>query len=456
MVSTAFLHPTAQPAPQSPVIGLEDRVQLTDVATTTSLAYSRQNVASAAPLALGDMLSVAGASIVAYGVLSLTATPPSISPIFLTLSSSLAVVLAFFLLELYPACGVPPVVEFRQAITGVALVATGCLFASLSLHTATTSTLACFAIWGFISAILVPLTRSTVRALCSRFEWWRQPVLVVGSADFCRHVENSLCNDRRSGLRTVAVVVNETDRSNFKRYRGDEIAGLAKRHGAYRAILSSLSLPVGEVANSGLPIPHLHLLNHGAAAPMLWGRTTERNGWPELECQNRLLVPSSAYCKRAMDVIITMLALPALLPLFIILVAAVRVSSPGPAFYSQRRLGRNGEQFAAWKFRTMVVNADEALKQHLAENPELRDEWERDHKLKRDPRVTAIGRFLRKTSLDELPQLWNVLQGDMSLVGPRPIVNDEIEKYGPVFDAYKRVRPGITGLWQISGRNNTT
>lgn len=189
---------------------------------------------------------------------------------------------------------------------------------------------------------------------------------------------------------------------------------------------------------------------------MLWGRTSDRDGYAELEMQNRLLVPSSAYCKRAMDLCVIALALPFLLPLFLFLSIMVKSSSPGPIFYSQRRLGRGARFFNAWKFRTMVVNADAALAQYLRDNPELQEEWERDHKLKRDPRVTTIGRFLRKTSLDELPQLWNVVRGEMSLVGPRPIVSDEISKYGSVFEVYKRVRPGITGMWQISGRNNTT
>jgi Undecaprenyl-phosphate galactose phosphotransferase WbaP len=132
------------------------------------------------------------------------------------------------------------------------------------------------------------------------------------------------------------------------------------------------------------------------------------------------------------------------------------MSTRGPIVYSHKRLGRNGRHFNAWKFRTMFQNADQVLELYLEEHPELREEWERDHKLKFDPRVTRIGRFLRKTSLDELPQLWNVIRGDMSLVGPRPIVDAEIEKYGAYYGLYTMVKPGITGLWQVSGRNNTT
>ena len=117
-------------------------------------------------------------------------------------------------------------------------------------------------------------------------------------------------------------------------------------------------------------------------------------------------------------------------------------------------LVRDGATFTAWKFRTMVRNASEVLARHLERNPALRQEWDRSHKLRHDPRVTAAGRVLRRTSLDELPQIWNVLRGEMSVVGPRPIVADEIALYGEAYELYTRVRPGITGLWQVSGRND--
>jgi lipopolysaccharide/colanic/teichoic acid biosynthesis glycosyltransferase len=123
----------------------------------------------------------------------------------------------------------------------------------------------------------------------------------------------------------------------------------------------------------------------------------------------------------------------------------------GPVFYRQVRYGRNAATFTAWKFRSMVRNASDVLARHLEANPALREEWDRDHKLRLDPRVTAIGRFLRRTSLDELPQIWNVLLGEMSVVGPRPIVAEEIPLYGDAYGLYSQVRPGITGLWQVSG-----
>jgi undecaprenyl-phosphate galactose phosphotransferase len=131
-------------------------------------------------------------------------------------------------------------------------------------------------------------------------------------------------------------------------------------------------------------------------------------------------------------------------------------SDGGPAFYFQNRIGKNGKAFKCWKFRSMVTNADQILKEILEKDPVAREEYARDYKLKDDPRITKVGHFLRKSSLDEIPQLYNVLKGEMSLVGPRPVVKAEEVYYGDKFEQYMAVRPGITGLWQVSGRNDVS
>ena len=151
-----------------------------------------------------------------------------------------------------------------------------------------------------------------------------------------------------------------------------------------------------------------------------------------------------------------MAALIFLLPLMLLVAIAVFAHDGGPIIFAHRRIGKDGKTFPCLKFRSMAVDAEQRLKDVLENNAEARAEWERDHKLRDDPRVTKLGAFLRKTSLDELPQLFNVLRGEMSLVGPRPIVTGEIAKYGKRFRHYCAVKPGITGLWQISGRNDTT
>jgi lipopolysaccharide/colanic/teichoic acid biosynthesis glycosyltransferase len=142
------------------------------------------------------------------------------------------------------------------------------------------------------------------------------------------------------------------------------------------------------------------------------------------------------------------------LPVYLVLALLIAISSPGPIFYVQERIGRNYQSFGCLKFRTMVENADEILTDLMETSPHLREEFEDNFKLKKDPRITCIGKFLRLTSLDEFPQFWNVLKGDMSVVGPRPLVPEELPKYGRHMDKVLTIRPGITGLWQVSGRND--
>lgn len=167
-------------------------------------------------------------------------------------------------------------------------------------------------------------------------------------------------------------------------------------------------------------------------------------------------VSSSSYrfFKRSIDIAIAGGLLVALSPFMLAVVGLIRAGGASPLF-SHSRIGKHGRTFQCYKFRTMVMDADRVLNAHLANNLEAREEWSRDHKLRNDPRVTALGRFLRRTSLDELPQLINVLKGDMALVGPRPVVHEELEKYGDALREYLSVRPGVTGLWQVSGRNDT-
>ncbi len=159
---------------------------------------------------------------------------------------------------------------------------------------------------------------------------------------------------------------------------------------------------------------------------------------------------------RAFDVTITLLALIFFAPLLLILSALIAIFDPGPIIFRQLRMGKNGIPFYCLKFRSMVVDSDRRLAELLQCDTEARLEWAMNQKLAKDPRITGIGRFLRKSSLDELPQLINVLRGDMSIVGPRPIVLDEATRYGRYIHAYQSVRPGVTGLWQVSGRNSTT
>lgn len=163
-----------------------------------------------------------------------------------------------------------------------------------------------------------------------------------------------------------------------------------------------------------------------------------------------------AFLIRAIDIIISLAAILLLLPLLLITMIAVKLTSRGPMLFAHHRLGFGGRTFPCLKFRTMVVDAQERLQHILETDPEARAEWMRDHKLRKDPRITPIGKFLRASSIDELPQFVNVLRGEMSIVGPRPIVKGEVARYGRYFAHYCSVKPGITGLWQVSGRNDVS
>ncbi|MCS6814750.1 MAG: sugar transferase [Cyanobacteria bacterium] len=158
--------------------------------------------------------------------------------------------------------------------------------------------------------------------------------------------------------------------------------------------------------------------------------------------------------KRVFDIVFSLAVLIIFSPLYLLIALLIVLTSPGPIFYVQQRIGRNYQPFGCIKFRTMHRKADEALQSLIEASPQLRREFEANFKLKRDPRVTWIGRFLRATSLDEFPQFWNVLKGEMSVVGPRPLVKAELIKYGKYIDQVLTIRPGITGLWQVSGRND--
>ncbi len=160
--------------------------------------------------------------------------------------------------------------------------------------------------------------------------------------------------------------------------------------------------------------------------------------------------------KRILDILLVVLSIPFLLPLVIGVAVMLKLTDPGPLLYGHRRIGFRGREFRCWKFRTMVVNGDEVLAQHFRDNPADEATWKLKRKLVNDPRVTPLGAILRKLSLDELPQLLNVLSGEMSLVGPRPVVNAELDYYGASGKYYLATRPGLTGLWQISGRSDTT
>lgn len=172
--------------------------------------------------------------------------------------------------------------------------------------------------------------------------------------------------------------------------------------------------------------------------------------------ESPLAFPTGGLAKRSFDITAALAALVFFSPILLLIMALVKVSSKGSIFYGHRRIGHNGRSFHCLKFRTMVANGDEVLRDYLRNNPSAAEEWKATRKLRDDPRVTTVGTVLRKLSLDELPQLINILRGDMSVVGPRPVIDEELSLYDTDAVYYLRTRPGLTGLWQISGRNDVS
>jgi len=251
------------------------------------------------------------------------------------------------------------------------------------------------------------------------------------------------------GLKPMAVLDDDPEKSGA-------IEGVPVVGGVDLAPVLARELGVRYAIVAANVFPHLVLIPDLFGFSSLWVSARDLGGVLGLEVRQQLLLRGPRVVKRAMDVVGSLFGGLLLSPLLLLLALLIKLDSPGPVFYGHERIGQGGRRFKAWKFRSMVKDADQVLEDYLSEHPELREEWERDRKLKNDPRITRIGRILRRTSLDELPQLWNVFKGEMSLVGPRPIVQEELAKYGELSVFYLKVKPGMTGLWQVSGRSDTS
>jgi Undecaprenyl-phosphate galactose phosphotransferase WbaP len=377
------------------------------------------------------------------------------------LSLCSAVILAQAVFGLYQEGPYVPVVDLRSMTAGLSLVFLSSLMVGAAVGQGRSA--AFLATW-LLCLISVPATRWITRCYLSGRDWWGQPVLIFGNGPAGCDILQHLQKNPGMGLRPVAIVGHSSepyeDLSSIEVGSWEDAGELASRHFASTMIMAMADCRGADVI--GLIERYSHVLTNRlvvpemANLPCLWATATNCGGLIGIQTTEQLSLPAHRLAKRIIDGVLTLVALLTLLPLLLVIALIVRLTSQGPVFYSQPRRGQNGVRFRAWKFRTMVLDADAALSRYLASNPVARREWEQDHKLKKDPRITTIGRILRKSSLDELPQLWNVLRGQMSLVGPRPIIDEEIRKYGDAYQIYSRVRPGITGLWQVSGRNNTT
>ena len=312
----------------------------------------------------------------------------------------------------------------------------------------------------FLAVPAIPFGRWLMRRALVQFGEWGLPVAIYGGGVAGRKIIRSLKDEPGIGYRPHCVFDDNPD------LLGTEIDGVPVR-GTTNDIIQST--PVAIVAMTRIEGERLSEMMQGALAsylrvmiipnlihlPSIWVDSRDLGGTPGLEIKNNLLDPSKRVFKRCFELAMTWGTLPLWGPLYLAICAAIWLEDRADPIFRQSRIGQGASSFDTLKFRTMVPDAERVLEAALAKDPDLRAEWERDCKLRNDPRITRVGNFLRKTSLDEIPQLINVLRGEMSLIGPRPLPNYHYKKLPlSVRKLRERVKPGMTGLWQVSGRSD--
>lgn len=317
----------------------------------------------------------------------------------------------------------------------------------------------------FLNIPFLHLGRQVIQNILTRFNLWGESVIILGASQSRQNISKTLYRMQKNGFRPIAIFDDNLQLTN-KYFHGipilgslDESKAFAKKLNIKRGIVtlenpSPSTLQMLTDGNDGFR--HLQVLTSIPSISVHSITTGSINHLLTLEMHNNLSRRHNQILKRSIDIAGALGGGLLISPVLIIIAICIKLGSPGPIIYHQERIGKNGKRFKILKFRSMVTNSDEALNNYLSKNPEARSEWENSHKLKKDPRITRIGKFLRKYSLDELPQLWNVIIGEMSLVGPRPIVDAETSKYGNNFKLYTTVKPGMTGFWQTRGRSNTS
>jgi len=372
---------------------------------------------------------------------------------------------AYACVGLYPSLPLSPAAELRKLTVTTSLVWAGLIVLTFMLKEGETISRG-IVIGSWISTlIMVPGIRAVLRMLFSGRSWWGYPVVVIGRRQFAARLVRMLRRRSIVGLKPAVVLdLSELKESSSslagvpRLVKSDRIEALAKEHHIPVCLvpMSEIGHSISDSTMNRLTrvFPKVIVVPEIAAFSSLWVAAVDLGGTLGIEVRNRLLHKGRRIMKRMLDFAVIMMMMPVFLPLVAIIALLVKLDSPGPALFKQHRIGHFGNPFRIYKFRSMHVDAGERLEQLLAEHPELREEWEANQKLQNDPRITRIGGWLRKTSLDELPQVFNVMFGQMSLIGPRPIVEEEIERYGESFSLFSQVRPGITGLWQVSGRSH--
>jgi Undecaprenyl-phosphate galactose phosphotransferase WbaP len=356
-------------------------------------------------------------------------------------------IFTFFFMGLYPGYGLTAIKELERmskATTLIFFLMAGASFLNKSFLEFSRSIL--FLAW-IMAIILLPIMHFILRNLLSRSKYYGTPVIIFGEGTWAKNIEESLRAVRRLGWKIVKTLPLNSIETYEEKYDTHLIAVLA---------ISSNSKVGSLPRNLSHFFRKVVLVQETDYYGSLWVSPLDLDGRLGLEFNYHLLEWHSRLLKLVFDTVVAFILLLLSSPLFFLISLLIKITSPGPAIFKQKRVGQNFQDLYVFKFRTMAQNAEQTLEEILLSDNSLQEEFNRFHKLENDPRITKIGKILRRYSFDELPQLWNVLKGEMSLVGPRAYLNSELEKMGSYAPIILRVKPSMTGWWQVTGHNKTS
>ncbi len=375
--------------------------------------------------------------------------------------TALIMVILFIIRHLYPGIGLGAVEEFRSLTIGISLTFIIVSFSMVVLREEATISRFVFGTFWLTSIVIIPASRRLMRHGMTQWKLWGEPTVIIGQQEPALKLYKSLKKDPKIGLKPVAILTPKIEGAEGDvpvypiEYKAEFCQNSRVRMAA--VIYNSMDELGSIAAYYREDFERLALFSANGNHHFLNKVSIRQYGsLVSLDVHHRLLDPWAQAFKRIVDVILSTSAILLLSPLFLVMALLIRLDSTGPVFYRQVRLGKRGRSFTLFKFRTMYQEADQLLAATLARDASQKQEWDTYQKLKCDPRITRAGRLIRRFSLDELAQLWNVLRGEMSLVGPRPLMPFQQQIYGPQYQHYVRVLPGISGLWQINGRNHTS
>jgi undecaprenyl-phosphate galactose phosphotransferase len=345
--------------------------------------------------------------------------------------------------------------EFRRILRGV-MLATGLTIMALFVTRTWILSRSVVLLAMLVLVVVLPVFRTIAKQLAIALRLWSRRVVIVGQDRNAQILKAELRRHWRLGYQVAAV----TDSQTLRQMTSSDVVELLARDRAESFVLSDASVARTDasrlLSSPDAPGHEVIILLDSTTLQTVGVEVEQLESLLLMKYRYNLLQPFNILLKRVLDLLVTTIGLVALLPAFGFIALIIRLTSPGPVFFLQDRFGRNRRIFRCIKFRTMRRDADERLERLLAADPTRQAEWQKYSRITDDPRITRFGRFLRRFSLDEFPQLWNVLRGEMSLVGPRPYMPRESDKIGSFLDIITRVQPGLTGPYQVSGRKELT